>query len=269
MWGRFSEAKERLSKQYQENHFTDGMEASAVKEHIFKNIFENDTYTVYEKKTDAIVYLLQNARIDIAEDEFFADKIEHQDILSDYISICVSNNLSKLRIGYDTLAKNAETTKTFRSGMDFGHIAPDWNFVLQNGIPGILRRLQAYRAENADSPEKLAFYDCSIRVYEAILVLFERMANCAQRKNSKKMQFMADNLRSLMVSAPKTLAQAMQLTLLFYTIQKDLDCTIVRSLGGLDRMYFPFYRADLKSGAFTESQLHELTRDFLWKINAM
>ena len=70
--------------------------------------------------------------------------------------------------------------------------------------------------------------------------LFFRIAVLAEQTGTKQSLFVAENMRALAVSKPKTVAQAMQLTLIMYNIQTNLDSTIVRSLGGIDHIYYPF-----------------------------
>ena len=106
-------------------------------------------------------------------------------------------------------------------------------------------------------------------VYKAIKGLFLRFAELAESKNTAKSRFVSENLRHLAQKSPQTLAQAMQLILLFYYLQTELDTVRIRSLGGLDRLLYPFYKNNLESGRYTKEQLEEITKYFLWKIFCM
>lgn len=96
-----------------------------------------------------------------------------------------------------------------------------------------------------------------------------RFATQAERHPGAKSAFISGNLRLLAEQPPQSLAQAMQLILLFYVLQTQVDTVTVRSLGGLDRLLYPFYKRDLESGVYTGEQLGEITRYFLWKIYCM
>lgn len=265
MWNTFHNAKEILKNQYQKSCWRDGLEPDALKQALSKVMEENDQPFARAKCIDLV---LRQGQIDICPEEFFVDKINHAGLLN----VLFYENVQKLQSECGTFfaqAENAHAIKAASANVDFGHIAPDWDFLMENGIVGVLERLQQKRAENIEDPEKTAFYDASILVYNGIVQLLTRFSRLARSYKTEKMDFVADNLLRLTQAAPQTLAEAMQLTLIYYSIQTYLDCTPVRSLGGLDHLYAPFYRRDLQSGRFSDAQLRELTADFLWKISAM
>ena len=83
------------------------------------------------------------------------------------------------------------------------------------------------------------------------------------------MRLVSSSLRQLTVGAPETLLEAMQLSVIFYNLQCNVERDAVRSLGGLDRLFYPFYRRDLASGRLTEAQARELFRYYFFKFNSM
>ena len=270
MWNTFDVAKERLLKQYKENHWIEdsGSDLITLEQQVTK-ILEQEHKSVAEVKSEAIAYILRNAQVDIHPDEFFAEKLNYGDIMDKFYW----KGFVEVR-GTDAKEANEEAYPFAHNAavwitMDFGHLAPDWQLVLSWGIPGIIERLYTEQQKHSIDSEEYSFYHRSIVVYEAMRDCLLRMADCASDMATEKGNFIADNLRTLAVSAPQTLAQAMQLTLFFYRIQTHLDTAIIRSLGFLDRLYAPYFEKDVQSGAFTESQLRELIRDFYWKIGAM
>ena len=264
MWNTFEASKELLARQYAVDDWQNGLTPEQLKPEMERLCRENAQPFARAKCIDLV---LRQGQIDICPEEFFADKINHGGLLN----ILFYENVQKI---WDECAPVSEFAgfaheiKAFSANVDFGHIAPDWDLLMELGFVGVLRRLEEKRAENAEDAEKTAFYDGSILVYNGILALLQRLSQLASSYQTEKMDFVAENLLHLTQAAPKTLAQAMQLTLLYYNIQTNLDCTPVRSLGGLDHLYAPFYQSDLQSGRFTEAQLRELTADFLWKISA-
>lgn len=265
MWNTFENAKEILKNQYQEHCWRDGLTPDGLERTLSKVMAENDQPFARAKCIDLV---LRQAQIDICPEEFFVDKINHAGLLN----VLFYENVQKLQEECGQVFVNAVTSmeiKAASANVDFGHIAPDWDFLMENGIVGVLERLEQKRAESAEDSDKTAFYDASILVYQGVLELLKRFAQLARSYKTEKMDFVADNLVHLIYAAPQTLAEAMQLTLIYYSIQTYLDCTPVRSLGGLDHLYAPFYRRDLQSGRFSDAQLRELTADFLWKISAM
>ena len=268
MWNQFEKVKDILKKQYMENHYEDGLEYSILKERVNTLFFQNDTLSPARKKTDAIAYQLRNARIDICPEEFFADKVQTAYLTAEYFNRVCEQELPtpELKETFGDLVSIFKETMAITPIMDFCHVAPDWQFLMDNGIPGVINRLREHRAKHWDEPEKVEFYNNGITVFEAFTDLLVRMSENARKKGGAKMEFVADNLYQLSVSAPQTLAQAMQLTFLYMHTQICTEGVDIRSMGGIDRLYAPFYKRDLESGAFTEAQLRELVRYFLWKI---
>lgn len=263
MWNEFEKHKSELYGQYSVNNWQDGQPPDVLKENVYK-ILSADADTA-SKKSTAIAYILKNARIAISENEFFQDALDHQYIMQDFLwnrsQAVISETVG--REYYSQIYQSGTATPV----MDFGHIAPDWEFLMKNGIAGVLERLR--RLKNANDKSKYEFYDNCIVVYEAIITYIKRLASAAGKFKTDKMRFCAENLRQLTISAPQNIAQAMQLTFLIYLIQWRLDGTQIRSLGGIDRLFYPFFKNDTENKTFTVDQIRELTDDFLWKISAM
>ena len=270
MWGKFYTDKEFLKKQYEIDKWACGEPLSKIEDELLLIKEKYRGASLSKIKSEAIKMILERAEIEVNPDEFFQDKINYG---PHYSSIMRSFVREGRRNAYKNFEKdftinNSTDFGVFEAAMDFSHIAPDWEFLIKNGLVGVIDRLKEYRDKCFDE-EKLEFYDNSIRVYEAMITALLRMASLAESYKSEKSKFIAENLRNVAKRAPKTLAEAMQLSLFFYRTETNLDTTVVRTLGNIDRLYYPLYRSDIESGRFTESELRELTADFLWKISAM
>lgn len=158
-------------------------------------------------------------------------------------------------------ANEYERCGAFLADQDFGHIAPDWSYLLERGIMGVI--------EDLEKIGKSSYYKERIAVYKAIGTFLERFAEEAQALHCEKGDFLAKNLRALSISPPQTMAQAMQLILILYILQTQIDCVIIRTLGGLDRLLYPYYEQDLRSGTFSKEELCELLCYFLQTISSM
>lgn len=264
----FNSVKETLKMQYQKDNWCAGLAARTLRPRVEAILKAEEQISVAKAKAEAIAYILKNAQIDIHPDEIFADKINHDNIMIGYLA------RKQAEMKATKAPKIAERELVFSASgafdalMDFGHIAPDWDFLIQNGIVGVIERLEQQRGKAA-SPEAEAFYEQCLTVYRAMTDCLIRMAEVAEKNGTKNNLFMALNLRKLAVAAPETMAQAMQLTLFFYNMQMYLDTTTVRSLGGLDHLYQNLFQKDLKEGRFTEGEQREIIRYFFWKISAM
>lgn len=265
MFNAFEQDKNFLKQQYQEHHWTNGLACQDLTAGVKQIIQEYETVSVAEAKAAAIAYVLRHAQIDINPRDIFADQINHGEVMQSYLA----EKQLQLKNAVQKNADSFSACGAFDANMDFGHISPDWDFLMKNGLVGVIERLEKYRTLHGRKAAATAFYENSLTVYHAMLDLFLKMADTAEKIGTAQTLFVAQNLRQLTRSAPQTLAQAMQLTLIVYSLQTHLDAAIVRSLGGLDHLYDPFYKSDLESGRFTEGELREIIRYFLWKISAM
>ena len=268
MWNTFD--KELLKDQYKVNRWdeTRGLPLEKLEEGCREIQTRLAGQSMQRIKSEMLVYLLEHMQFEVNPNEFFQNKLNRGnftwELLWKHQEICREPALEGV---WNSFQEVCDCT-SMEASMDFGHLAPDWKFVLTAGIPGIVNRLEEYAGQTQD-PGKLEFYRCGQNVWLAIATLLRRMAESAKAIGGEKMEFVAANMLHLAEHAPETLAQAMELMLLVYEIQTQMDNANVRSLGGLDRMFHPLYRKDLDSGRFTEAQLRELIRDFLFKISTM
>lgn len=268
MWGKFEQYKEQLRKQYSESNWQAGMPYDELKKEVTRIIEEYEKISVARARAEAIAFILRNAQLSYCKGDLFIDRINHGTIMVDYI-ISKINQSKKEHPEVSVLGNEAWGIEAYRSSMDFSHIGPDWDFLMENGAVGVLSKLRENKSKHMGDPKKEEYYDNSILVYEAMIDLFARMAELCEKEGDEKALFVAANLRELCVSAPRTLAQAMQFSVIYYHLQTDIERCNIRSLGGLDHLFGPLYLSDMESGRFKEEQLRELTACFLWRFGGM
>ena len=263
MWKTFENCKEKIEADYKKVSFACGMPSDELKLKANKILRENEKVSVSKAKSETMTFILDNAGVCVPDCGIFAYKIDHNNILLDYLQ-------EKRHLCDDIRATVSpyESTNTMKPDMDFGHVAPDWNYLITRGFAGVINDLKENR-EKFSEAEKTAYFDERIAAYSAVCRLMERFAEAADTLNTEKGRFMAENFRQLATNAPKTLAQGFQFILTFYHLQMQLDTVILRSLGGIDRMLYPLYKADLESGRYTKEQLAEIIKYFLFEISCM
>jgi len=131
-------------------------------------------------------------------------------------------------------------TKVCTGTWDFGHTCAQWENVIPGGIVGLKARLDRYAETNTD-PQKARFYRICSRVHAAALKFIARAAAFA-RENGRTQ--MADGLDALTRRAPETLYEALQTSLIFYTLQQHFEGTHVRSMGRLDALLLPYWQKE-------------------------
>jgi formate C-acetyltransferase len=160
-----------------------------------------------------------------------------------------------------------------RAGIDLGHIAPGFSRVLSRGLLGLIEDARQFRARlgEAATPEQLAFYEAveitwraAITVAERFAVLAERLAQ-AEPVHAERLLRIADVCRRVPAYPASTFHEALQCCWFLHE-WIEMDGEAVRSMGHVDRMLWPYYRADLEAGRLTRQHAKELMK-FLWVKN--
>ena len=144
---------------------------------------------------------------------------------------------------------------------DYDHSAPDWDDAIKVGFPGMAARLAA-----KDRGEE--FYAVRRIAAEAIGRLLARLAAQAERRlketPSPRLKKELASIRRLSRGAPETAYDVLNFIWLYWAISEKFESIQVRSLGNLDRLLTPYYRADLAAGRTTEDEFREQLAYFWW-----
>lgn len=143
---------------------------------------------------------------------------------------------------------------------DLWHTVPDWENVINLGITGLKERAERYLKKATD--ENRSFYQAVVSVYDTTLKYMKRLEDEAKRVGNEEFE---KCMHELQLHAPETLYQAMELSLLYMQIE-EIGMERCRSLGNLNLVYKKVLENSRKY--MSESQIKELLRYFLTKINA-
>ncbi|MBO5938500.1 MAG: hypothetical protein J6Q82_03260 [Clostridia bacterium] len=149
---------------------------------------------------------------------------------------------------------------------DYDHSMPMWERVLSLGFAGLLRESEKARHAKEWDEEQEIFFEGIKITYEAILTLVDRFATLAE--NTEGSERMAKALRQLEKGAPKNFYEALLLDYLYFLISEHIDYLQVRSLGNFDRLFYPYYKADLERG-ITEEEIRTDIAYFLAQFVAI
>lgn len=266
MWNTFEICKEELWKS--EYKALDTSCSKDALKRIMDNLIEMYSEAPFSTlKARVIEAMIDAVNIDILPDDIFATHFDHYNLMFDLMDIIYRNEeFCKVR---SEKAKEYEERKVFSANRDFGHVSPDWDYVVERGIVGIIKDLEYGLEKYSNEPEKKLYFEDRLTVYRAINKLLIKFADLAKNSGSKKGTFISNNLRNLTENPPSTLAEGIQLILIFYAIQNAFDTVTIRSLGGLDHLLYFLYKKDLESGKYTKAQLVEIIKYFLWDIKCM
>lgn len=212
-------------------------------------------------KSAIMELILTKAQINVIDCEWFADKINHGEIMRkirekwqhDADETCMNEIILK--------NKNAEESYAYTASVDFGHTAPDWGNVVNMGIFGLKERLERCRPSE--------FKDCGLKVLNAVIVYMCRLAEEAKHCDSQMMCIVSESMMNLTKRPPDTLWDAMQTIFIYYSVHHRIEAENLRSIGRIDKILYPFYKRDKENGRCDEEQARELIRHFLLKFNAV
>ena len=161
----------------------------------------------------------------------------------------------------DITPEEAKVRSVMVCCLDREHTCPDWEWLLERGVPGIAAEARRRGKEAKTSDEKL-FFSCVARCYDAFGTLLRRWADFCDKKG---MAELAGVMRGLAEHEPRTLREALELSLVYDTCQY-IEGESVRSQGRFDKLFLRFYRDDLAAGRLTRASAKALVQDWFLRM---
>ncbi len=159
-----------------------------------------------------------------------------------------------------------------------GHIVPDYEMLLREGFPGMLKRVEAYLFHLDESQieelRKERFYRACRAALEGCIAYIGRFRalakkeqeSCEDEKRKKELEQIACNCAVLEEGAPQTFYEALQCVWFLHVILHIESNGHSISFGRLDQYLYPFLEKDLREGRITEEWARELVASFFIKI---
>jgi len=158
-----------------------------------------------------------------------------------------------------------------------GHICPDTAKWIRLGPAGLSAEAAAYLAKETD-PAKREFYECVILVLEAARDFIRRYAVLAEEKLASGSPEDAANLREISricrnlsgeagTCGASTFREALQSLWFLYVLLHMESNASSFSPGRMDQYLYPYYHADIDSGALTNDEALELIEALWLKFN--
>ncbi len=145
-----------------------------------------------------------------------------------------------------------------------GHCSYDWEMVMEHGLPGLIDKARISMESKTDEGRRI-FLKSIIGIYEAIQRYILRYAEAAEARG---MTDLAVTLRKSALEKPSDFRTGLQLLWIITLI----DCSYVTAnptltLGRMDKLLYPLYKADLDSGRLTREEAADLITDYYCKHN--
>lgn len=153
---------------------------------------------------------------------------------------------------------------------NYDHFAPDYTTFVQQGIPGILSRIEESYRQHADAQGR----EILSAMKQSMVGLQERLTKYAQKAkslvgaegyNDTNLQRIAEDCAFVANNAPQTFRQALQLVWLTH-VCFVAEGRYAMALGRMDMYLYPFYQRDVQNGVLTAEQATELLENVFMKI---
>ncbi len=259
----FENVKEILSKQYTDIQWI--KESGKEKDELLgkSQYFTDSDLPKPLAKAKTLQMLVNEGQIAVDKEDFFQDKLNVVGILSDqkwkWHNRVIEKNFREMRIYWNM----SSDMGAGRSDADYGHLTPDTKALCELGFTGVIERLKSERDRKENlTKEQEVFYEAAIITWESAIHFAQRLSEAVRPYNSE----CADCLAALTKHAPETTYEAMQTIWLFFALHEIITGERCRTLGRMDVLLYPFYKKDIESGRYTEPQIREFMRYFLFKM---
>ena len=147
---------------------------------------------------------------------------------------------------------------------DYDHSAPDWDVIVKLGFKGMAERLER-SAKDTD------YYRARRIAMAGVFRLLDRMIAYGEGKKAVggRVARVVESLKRLRDGAPETALDALNFIYLYWVMSENFEGIQVRTLGNLDRIIAPFYRADVAAGRTDECEFRDQFRHFWWQWGSL
>ena len=141
---------------------------------------------------------------------------------------------------------------------EWQHAAPNYTYIIENGIEGSLKRIALSRERHKGAPEKLSFLNGVEAVCHGIIAWSEKCAGvheaaaarCTDPKRRAELELLAAVCRKVPRKPAESFYEALQCLILCFQFLPDSV--------GTDRTLYPLYKKDIDSGRITREEAKSL-----------
>lgn len=211
---------------------------------------------VLENDCRILEYVMEQCEITVPEDNRFFVEVDCSGILNE---LCWKRADTFRQEIIDSGLMAGNESLAYTGTFDISHTTPEWELVIDTGFVGIRNRVLKYAEKNSLDAKKQRFYNNILSVYDKVLLFVERAAKEAEKSGRYEM---AEGLYQLAKGAPRNLYEAMQMSIGYYVVQHMFEGTYLRSLGRIDKLFYPYYVKEKKETAekLMLDYLHEIDR---------
>jgi formate C-acetyltransferase len=276
----FESDREYLEHKFVDPSFYDaspGLSLSELKSHLQKCFVRDRELPHALAKATGFREVLENVRIRVSNHDWFVGiaACPEKPLRAIYFRSWFDEGFSSI-FSKDEQREINERIETclVQIRIDYEHSVPDWDAILELGFSGLLKRAEDYERRHQTAKTLTADqrnYFEAVRIeYQAILDFMDRLCSEAEKiPGTPKGKKILSALRQLRNGAATDTYEALLQIWLYFQLSEYVDLIQTRSFGNLDRVLYPYFRRDLDSGRYTEKDIRDFFRSFMYQATAM
>ncbi len=254
--------KERFARKDDVFSKKTGMDGDKIKEEILLRDKENAHLSHPVRKALAFDFILKNTRISCdSRDPFPAINMIDRPLNKTLVAEWSKEVFGGIVAEVEKKRRHLESSGITTIWPDYDHSVPVWERVFALGFSGLLEESEKARAERVLTEKENAFFEGIKITYTAIIDFVGRLEELAS--NTVGSERMSRALKNIQYSAPKTFYEALLVDYIYFMLSEHIEGLQVRSLCNFDRLFYPFYKNDLKAGVTEEEIRTDLAYFFL------
>ena len=159
--------------------------------------------------------------------------------------------------------------RSFSTNKD--HYAPNYDHLLQVGLPGLIAEIDTSLSAYGGDAEKCETLAAMRHTLCGLSQMIRNHALAAEgckqdpAYDQTRLEFMIRNCNAIVAGRPQTFAEALQLVWFCHTAFL-MEGRYAMALGRMDQYLYPFYRSDIENGRLTDGQAVELLENVFIKL---
>ena len=151
------------------------------------------------------------------------------------------------------------------------HYAPDYDRILDAGIPELIRQIDASSIVHSEDPHRVDVLRAMRVTLCGFLEMIRKYIDAAKAckedpaYDSEKLDFIIRNCTQLTIGKPRNFPEALQLVW-FCHLAFLMEGRYAMALGRLDQYLYPFYKADVEQGTLTHEMAVELLENVFIRL---
>ena len=266
----FEPVKEKLAEQYSNAKYIESSGLSREELAEKRIALQKELSALGEPlsviKAKTLDMLLSEGRLALDCECIFLDKVDARGIMRDQAGEWISLFYDGEGAINKELNDIGNECGLCNAWHDFGHTSVNTELLFSLGLDALRDKIRVAKESKPTLTEsQTAYYESADITLGAISKFIERLAALAKVNGHVAYECLSD----IAHKKPTNIYEVCQFIIIHYYIHEIIAGTRVRTLGRLDRILYPYYKADIAEGRFTKDEIREILKYFLYKLFAI